>query len=188
MKWLATWIMNWIARDGSSDWALAMRCEFEELKRGHLHWALGCSFALLKEKVKRESAFIAALILLPLASLATGTAVTLGIYYVFLRDSGLPHMVMSLPSIIIQLPFAALLGLARPSYMPLLIGALGFISQQIVPQILFSALFDAPFHFWWGPNVTIYNMTPAMGYACSIAMWLIGAHLGAGFARARLAR
>ena len=186
MKWLSTWIMDRIAEDGSSEWAFAMRREFDELERGHLGWAAGSLLALSKGYAKRKARFVSALVLVPLISLVFGTAVTLACYSLFFEGSNAPRVVMSLPAIVLQLPFAFFLGTVRPLRAPFLVGAMGFVSHQFFPAFLFWMLFAAPFHFWWGPNVTIYNMTPAMGYACSLAMWLVGAALGAKFARTRL--
>jgi hypothetical protein len=187
MKWLATWVMNRIAGDRSSEWSLAMRREFDELETGHLGWAAGCIFAQSLNMAKREASFVVMLFLLPLISLVAATVVSFGLYYLLLKDSGVPPVVMSLPIIILQLPCAILLGMIRPWRAPLMVGALGFTSHQFFPQFLLWALLDAPFHFWWGPNVTIYNMTPIMGHACSIATWLGGAYFGARLGRRRLA-
>lgn len=187
MKWLATRIMDRIVGDGSSDWELAMRREFDELENGYLAWASGCLITQSVNRAKRGAPIIGAIILLPMLSLIVGMVVTTGFYYLFLRDLGLPHVIMSLPYIALQLPFAVLLGMVRPWRLPLLIGMLGFASHQFFPQLLSSAVLDAPFHFWWGPNITIYNMTPAMGYTCSMAMWCGGAYIGMRIKQKRLA-
>ena len=69
MKWLSTWIMDRIAEDGCSEWAFAMRQEFDELERGHLGWAGGCLLRIVKVSAKREARFVSALVLVPLISL-----------------------------------------------------------------------------------------------------------------------
>jgi hypothetical protein len=63
MKWLATWIMNRIAGDGRSEWALAMRREFDELDRGHFSWAIGCVGAVCKKDVRENAPFLIAILL-----------------------------------------------------------------------------------------------------------------------------
>ncbi len=187
MKWLATWIMDHIGGDSDCDWTIAMQREFDVLENGHMAWAAGCLATHLVNQVKTATPIIGVIILLPLVALIVGIGVTTGLHYLFLRDSGLPHVIMSLPTIALQLPFAILLGMVRLWRLPILVGMLGFASHQFFPQLLLSTFFDAPFHFWWGPNVTIYNMTPEMGYACSMAMWLGGAYIGTWIKRKRLA-
>jgi hypothetical protein len=58
MKWLAIWIMNRIVGDGSSEWSLAMRREFDELQNGHLGWAAGCWWATVQAPVTAGSALL----------------------------------------------------------------------------------------------------------------------------------
>lgn len=188
MKWLAAWIMDRIVGDGSSDWELAMRREYDELENGHFSWASGCLFVRSMNLAKREYQFIGAIILLPMLSLIIAMFVTTGLFFLVLKNLDFPHVIMSLPMIALQLPFGVLLGMVRPRRVPLIIGMLGFVSQQLFPQFLLWTLLDAPFNFWWGPNVTIYNMTPIMGYACSLTMWVGGAYLGAWLGRRRLVR
>lgn len=60
MKWFSTLIMDQI---GNSEWALAMRREFEELENGHLAWAVGCIGALCIRDFQQNLAFLIAIIL-----------------------------------------------------------------------------------------------------------------------------
>jgi hypothetical protein len=185
MIWFASWIINRFVGNDSSDWALAMRREFDELESGHLEWAVGCASTVIFRRTKSEAPFISALIFLPILSLICGVPISLAGHWL-LKDIGVPHGIMSLPIILSQLPFAIWLGIVGHRNAPLIVGTLGFVSQEFLPQLILAVLSGVPFHFWWGPNVTVYSMTPAMGYACSAAMWIAGALWGSRLKRNRL--
>lgn len=62
MRQLATWVMDRIAKEGRSEWTLAMRREFDELDQGHLGWAVGCLLTEIRDRVWNEKAMLAAIV------------------------------------------------------------------------------------------------------------------------------
>jgi hypothetical protein len=154
MKWLATWIMNWIARHGSSDWALAMRSEFEALESGHFGWALGCVGAVCIKDIRENALFLSAILLSAYLMVVHYGSLT---WQLAVYDEQLYRDYFFAIDHFGQIPFAAALGFWRPTR-ALTITLLGGYLCYTVGGILY-VMYSFGGDFWeWLFGDTVYQV------------------------------
>jgi hypothetical protein len=126
MKSLAAWIMNRIADDGSSEWLLAMRREFDELQSGHLGWAMGCWQVKLRQNFSQDLMLVGAL----LAVHILGPIVAM-LFNAMLVGIGITSLTYAL-AFCYAAPWAILLGRYRPNSVMLI----SLIGGAVFPSII----------------------------------------------------
>jgi len=171
MKLLARSIMNWICREGISDWQSAMRREFDELQSGHLAWALGCMRTLFIEELRLNGHFYL------LVLLAQYFCFAIFVWVLWAMDPSKEIVRAFGPTglLLSPLPAAILLGRLRPNKTHNIVLIGGFLSSMVI--VGFS--FDAPTLIWIASNNTLYNAPPLVGLIASVGVWQIGTAIGA---------
>jgi hypothetical protein len=182
MKWFATWIMDRIAGGGSSNWALAMRREFDELEGGHLRWAFGCVGALCLQDMKDNALFL--------------LAILLSAYFLVVHFGDLTWPLAEYDEQLYsdwffaldhfgQVPFALFLGFWRPTR-ALTITILGGYFAYTVGGILYVMhSFGGSISDWWGG--TVYQVMGRGGEnaylatAIDLVVWYVAARVGGWF-------
>lgn len=181
MRWLATWIMDRIAGDGSSEWTLAMRREFDELDQGHLAWAIGCLLTEIKRTLWNEKSMLMAIVAIhflgpALAAFASVPADRLGGF-------GLSQIV----AFCYAAPWAFLLGLHWPRSTKMITVFGGVILPLFVGYSAMIAVLDmrfADYIFAWEGAVILGGVN-AKGSIAMVLLWYGCTSLGARIGRKR---
>lgn len=177
----------WLAGAERAIWIAAMEAETDAVEESRTIWALGCLWAVLADRVTRDRWFLLNLFALP--ALAFCLVVPLGL----LASIGANMLGIPIPALVPvmlfgPLPCAWLLGSIRPSFSATLVGTIGFLVHQSVPLLAMWIVFDVtPVSFFWGPNLTYYNMPPVAGLLMSWLIWVAGTWSGTRSGRLRAA-
>lgn len=177
MKWLATWIMNRIAGDGSSDWALAMRREFDELEEGHLGWALGSLGTVIATDVRTNWRFLASILL---------ACLFLNFYYgraVFeLAAANLERSIFReyfyAISILSPLPIPFLLGYLKPGRAMTIAVLGGFVGVGVGGTLVAMSQLGGSFYTWWVDAMWMDTFPVWLGAIVTAGIWFVCAWLG----------
>lgn len=175
MKWLATWIMNRIAGDGSSEWALAMRSEFDELQSGYLGWAAGCVMASTIQYMRQNWLLLAAI---TLAAYLLVEWYGMLLFYIAIYDREFLIENTYKLAIFGHVPFALLLGYWKPDRTLSIAVIGGFVGCGI------GGAFSAMYHFGgsfysWVVEATWMDTLPAYaGFVAVSGIWFSAAKVG----------
>jgi hypothetical protein len=183
MKWLATWIMNRIAGNGSSDWALAMRREFDELDYGHFGWAMGCVGAVCIKDVRENAPFLIAILL---------SAYFLVVHYgnlwwqLALYDEQLYRDYFFAIDHFGQVPFALVLGFWRPTRAITITVLGGYLGYTVGGLLYVINSFGGSFSelFWSESSYQVIGRGGENAYlatAVDLAVWYLAARIGGWF-------
>jgi hypothetical protein len=175
MKWLATWIMNWIVGDGSSEWAMAMRSEFDELQSGHLGWAVGCIMASTIQHIRQNWFFLAAVIL---AAYLVVEWYGMLLFYIATYDREFLIENAYKLSILGHVPSAFLLGYWKPDRALSIAIIGGFIGCGVGGA--FSAMYHLGGSFYsWVVDAMWMDTLPAYaGFVAVLGIWFAAAKVG----------
>lgn len=177
MKWLATWMMNRIAGDGSSDWAQAMRREYAELGEGHLGWAMGSLGAVIARDIRLNWQLFAGVVLtsvlmVPVSFLIFALARSNEALEAFL------HAHFYTIFIVLPVPFSLLLGYWKPGRALLTAILGGFIGQGVVTALIASLLLGGGFLHWWIDAMWMDTLPFWLGSIVVTAIWFVSAWAG----------
>ena len=170
-------LARWIAGPERAEWIDAMQAEAQSIRGDSTRWAAGCAVAALRERLWRERGFLGAIFGLPVADFL----LRLLLFFPVVDAGnalGLPGWTFIAVFVFLGFPLGFLLGWSMPRWRGLL-GALlcgAFLELASVAQ--FWILFGKGPEGWFQPNSHIYNMTPVLGWATGIAIWLAGALAG----------
>ncbi len=182
MKSLATWIMNRIADDDSSNWTLAMRREFDELDNGHLLWALGCLGLAVRRDLWQNWKFLCAVVLC-----AFFLVVPYPMLMAFLPREFLVENFYKL-AIFAPVPFALLLGWLKPDRV-LTVGILGGLIGQGLGGVSLAVIVAG---WTWKTalvdTVWMDTLPTYLGIVVQTAIWLAAAYAGATIRKLRPSR
>lgn len=180
MKWFAFWIINHIARDDCSEWALAMRREFEELESGYLGWVLGCIGALCVKDLRDNAAYLIAIIL---------SAYFMVVHYPILvgqlmfYDEKLYLDYFFMFDHFGQIPLALALGFWRPTraFTIMLLG--GFLGYTVGGILFVMHSFDGSLWEWLGGGVSYQVIgrggeNAALATGIDLVVWYLAALAG----------
>lgn len=180
MKWLATWMMNRIAGDGSSEWALAMRREFDELEQGQLGWAVGCASTELRRIVTANLGLAMLLLAIHFLGPVFG-----GVLTSILTSAGLAILNYAV-ALGFAAPFAFMLGAYRPDAR-LAITVIGGLFLPLVSGFTFAQVIvgQSFMDYILGVGATFLVYPNAFGTISMFAIWFFSASAGAYFANWR---
>ncbi|MBD3729072.1 MAG: hypothetical protein IE933_05135 [Sphingomonadales bacterium] len=178
-------IARWLAGPEQREWIDAMQAEACDDAQPALGWAAGAVLSAARLRAARDWQLVAALLLAPPLALAVFLAVFFATAMVG-RAAGLGTLPFTTPLVmaLAVLPFAYALGRIRPGRAAKWLGLGAFLAFQALPPAIFSLAFGAPFVFWWGLNVAVYNLPWHVGYLANLAVWIAGAVLGGRHRRA----
>jgi hypothetical protein len=168
---------RWIAGRDRAEWLDAMAAEAESIKGDSTAWAIGCLWASLKDRIKREWKFALAVVLLPLGVIA----VTFALFFPVVELSellGLPVWSFIVVNLLAPCPFAFVLGRMRPGLGSYAALPISFAICELTPLFVMWIEFGTSPLAFFGPKGHWYNMSPAAGLSCAFAVWLAGAWLG----------
>jgi hypothetical protein len=175
MKWLATWIMNRIVGNGSSDWALAMRREYDELLSGHFGWSMGCLVATTVRELRTNWLFL--------------FCIVFSAYFILVQYS---HLIFQLAIydrafvtahfyklfIFAPVPFALALGYWRPDRILTISFLGGFICQGIGSTFYAMYQLGGSFYSWWIEAMWMDTLPVYMGHLVQFGIWYVAASAG----------
>jgi hypothetical protein len=179
MKPLASWIMDRVVGDGSCEWALAMRREYDELPNSHLRWAIGCVGAICFKDLRENARFL--------------MAILFSAYFLVVHFGDLTWPLAEYDQQLYrdwffafdhfgQVPFALMLGFWRPTR-ALTITILGGYLAYTVGGILYVMhSFGGSISDWWAGDV--YQVMGRGGEnayfatAIDLAVWYVAARIG----------
>jgi hypothetical protein len=166
-----------VAGRDRTEWIDAMAAEAESAGVESTSWAVGCFWAAVKDRIAREWRLAAAILLLPVAV----SALELVLFFpvIFLgRYAGLPNWTFVAVFLIVQIPFGFLLGRSKPLRRALIAAALSSLVLDVIGVVSFWIEFGQGPQIWFEKGSQVYNVTPILGWACSLSMWLAGAWFG----------
>lgn len=179
-------LARWIAGPSRAEWIDAMESEAASTGDNSGAWAAGCLWASIKDRLRRERRFIAAVLLFPFCILAVATLIFLPVVKLC-QLLGLPGWSFIVVNLVLPLPFAFALGRLRPGRPTYLALPVSFFLCEMAPLALMWVEFGSSPLSFFGPKGHWYNMSPALGLSCAFAVWLAGAWLGSRSARRRAA-
>lgn len=177
MKSLATWIMNRIAGEGSSDWAQAMRCEYDELEEGHFGWAMGSLGAVIARDIRLNwplfaGVFLTSVLMVPITFLIFALVRSNEALEAFL------HAHFYTIFILLPAPFSFLFGYWKPGRALLTAILGGFIGQGVINAIVASLLLGGGFLHWWIDAMWMDTLPFWLGSIVVTAIWFASAWAG----------
>lgn len=183
MKWLASWIMDRIESQGSSDWAQAMRREFDELETGQLSWALGSLTTVVFADLRKNWFFLAALIL---GGWLFASAMSYLFFLLLKLDIKFARTHFYAINIFSPLLFPFLMGLWKPGR-ELTIGILGgFVSYGVGNAVFAAVKLGGTFTEWFFEAMWMDTLPVYLGSMVVAVLWAMAAWLG-GMVHARRA-
>lgn len=175
-------IARWIAGPARSDWIDAM--ESEAASAGNsAAWASGCLVASVKDRLRQESRFLAAVLLFPFCILILASLIFVPVVELS-QVAGLPGWSFIVLDLLLPLPFAYVLGRLRPGRPAYLALPVSFFLCEMSPLMLMWIKFGTSPLSFFGPKGHWYNMSPALGLSSAFLVWIAGAWLGSRSGRA----
>lgn len=176
MKWLANWIMNRIVGQGSSDWAQAMRSEYDALANGHLTWAIGCTSSLALRELRLNWGLFAAIFVSVILIVA---AYPWLIFKLAEYDKEFFRANFYMIFVVAPIPFAFALGAWRPDRKLTIALLGGLVGQGMGNTLVASVMLGGSFFSWfftamWMDTLPIYQASVVIAL-----IWYAGAWLGA---------
>ncbi|HEV7233389.1 MAG TPA: hypothetical protein VGN36_04020 [Sphingorhabdus sp.] len=178
MKGLARWIMNRVAGDGRSDWALAMQREFEALESGHFGWALGCATVELRNGFGIYGSMILAVTAVHFLAPVLAAVVAIPAY----RYGG--NALSQVVAFGYAAPWAFLLGMYRPQYILAICLTGGVILPAASGYLVAKAILNIGFvDYFSGIGATMLVGLNSIGTVAMLLLWYGCATLGARLAK-----
>jgi len=170
-------LAHFVAGGDRSEWVDAMAAEAEFAGIESTSWARGCLWAAVKDRIAREWRLAAAILLLPVTVSALELVLFFPVVF-FGRYAGLPNWTFIAVYLILQIPFGFLLGRSKPLRRALIAAALSSLVLDVIGVVSFWIELGQGPEIWFEKGSQVYNMTPLLGWACSLSMWLTGAWFG----------
>lgn len=173
MKLLADWIMKSFAKRNSSDWALAMQREFEELSTGHLSWAIGCKFVELKLNFPSNMRLMLAIAAVHFLAPVLTALITAPIF----QSGGIT--LSQIVAFSYAAPWAFLLGIYRPRKVILISLVGGFLFPIASGYSVASAVFRMNvMDYVKGIGATMLSDLNGVGTLNMLLLWYVSATAG----------
>lgn len=154
-----------------------MEAEAASLGGGSTPWAAGCAAAALRDRMWRERWFLAAILSFPV--LVEVLRVLLFFPVVEAADAlGLPAWTFIAVFLFLGFPLGFTLGRFMPRKRAVVAALVCGVLLESAGIIQFWIAFGKGPEIWFQPNSHVYNMTPVLGWASSISIWLVGALIG----------
>ena len=126
---------------------------------------------------KSEERFLLAILLMPIGVYLFQFLVFFPVVWLS-RSLGLPMWTFIVVQLFLPLPFAFILARSTPLRRALFIAALSWLVLDALDVVIFWIMLGQGPQIWFEKGSQIYNMTPVLGWTCSLAVWLMGAWLG----------
>jgi hypothetical protein len=170
-------IARWIGGRERAEWIDAMEAEAASSGGHSTTWATGCLWAAIKDRLYRERKFILAVPLAAFGPLVLSLVLLFPMVWLW-HHGWIPKWLIDHSALLEMLPFAFLLGRARPGRPAYVAAAACFAFGVMVPVMLGPrAAGESPL-VWFGPYATWYMFTPAVGLSIALIVWLGGAWFG----------
>ena len=175
-----------IAGRERAEWLNAMAAETEAADEESTQWAAGCLWAAIKDRISRDWRFAAAIVLFPILIFVLQFVLFFPVVWLSL-DAGLPRWTFVAVFLLLPLPFSFALARSRPLRGALLGAVLSSLVLDLIGVVTFWIEFGQGPPIWFEKGTQVFNMTPVLGWSCSLAVWLAGAWLGSRSGRAKYA-
>lgn len=170
-------LARWTAGPQRKEWLDAMAAEAATAGERSTGWALGCLWASMKDRAIREERFFLAILLLPIGVYLLEFLIFFPLVWLS-RLLGLPTWTFTIVQLLLPLPFAFTVARRTQLRRALLVAALSWFILDALGVVTFWIMFGQGPGIWFEKGSQIYNMTPVLGWTCSLAVWLTGAWLG----------
>lgn len=174
MKWLATWIMNSIANDQETEWALAMRREFDEITSNHLSWAIGCYLTQFTSNLQSNIGLALAVIAVHFLAPVVGGLVAAPLYFRGAEALGL------FIAFCYAAPWAFVLGIYRPKRVLAITIFGGLLLPLASGYSVASSILNMSFmDYIAGIGATMLVGLNGIGTISMVLLWYVSAAVGA---------
>jgi len=170
-------VARWIAGRARTEWLDAMAAEAESIKGDTTAWALGCLWAAISDRAHRDWRLALAILLIPICINLLEFALFFPVFWLS-HVLGLPAWTFVVVFILLPLPFAFALGRRMELRRALLASTLSSLILNAIGILGFWMMFGQGPEVWFEKGSQVYNMTPILGWTCSLCVWLAGAWLG----------
>jgi hypothetical protein len=170
-------LARWIAGSERAEWIDAMEAEAESIRGDSTVWTVGCAAAAFRERLWRERWFLGAVLGLPVIEIL----LRLLLFFPVVDAGnalGLPAWTFIAVFIALGFPFGFSLGHFMPRRRAVLAALFCGVLIELFGVVEFWIAFGKGPEIWFQPNSHIYNMTPVLGWATGIGIWLVGALAG----------
>lgn len=175
-----------IAGRERSEWLDAMTAETEASNEDSTEWAAGCLWAAIRDRINRERRFAAAIVLFPILIFVLQFLLFFPVVWLS-SDAGLPRWTFVAVFLALPLPFGFALARSKALRRAVLGAVLSSMVLDLIGVVTFWIEFGQAPAVWFEKGSQVYNMTPVLGWSCSLAVWLAGAWLGTRSARTKSA-
>jgi hypothetical protein len=176
-RWLLR-LARWIGGRNRAEWAEAMEAETAAAGPGAIGWAWGSLAALLVDRIGRSARIMVIVTLLPVVAMALEFALFFPSAWIF-RVYDLPRWTILSLAIFTPLPVAMLLGWLTAGRGALAPAIAAFLVAELLAMLQWWLFFGQGPSVFFDGSIEIHHLHAQVGQAIHLAIWLLGAAIGA---------